>query len=145
MLDDTPVTDSDASLSYTLNHLGTFWDVRNSANIVMVHYDDLKADLAAEMRRVAGRLGITVQESVWPSLVRAATFEDMRRNAPRLVPEAGRSIWRDNDRFFNRGVSGQWVDVLDDADLQKYAARVTELAPSDLLEWVHRDPVTTPS
>src|ERR1700754_1118717 len=137
MLDDTPVTDSDASLRYTLNHLGTFWEAQNSANVVMVHYDDLKADLAAEMRRVAGRLGITVQESVWPSLVRAATFEDMRKNAPRLVPEAGRSIWRDNDRFFNRGVSGQWVDVLNDADLQEYAARVTELAAPALLGWIH--------
>ena len=124
--------------------LGTFWVVRNSANIVMVHYDDLKADLLAEMRRLAGRLDITVPESAWPSLTHAATFENMRRDA-RLVPESRQGLWRDNQRFFNRGVSRQWVDVLDDADLQEYAVRVTKLAPPDLLEWVHREPVTTPS
>jgi aryl sulfotransferase len=145
MLDDTPVTDSTDSLRYTIHHLDTFWDVRNSANIVMAHYDDLKADLAAEMRRLARRLDIAVPESAWPSLVRAATFEDMRKHAPRLVPESGAAIWQDSERFFNRGVSGQWVHVLDEADLQEYAARVAGLAAPDLLGWIHREPVTTPS
>ncbi|WP_433283936.1 sulfotransferase domain-containing protein [Pseudonocardia sp. CA-142604] len=145
MLDDRPVTENDATLIYTMHHLGTFWDARNSANVVMVHYDDLKADLLGEMRRLAQRLDITVPESAWPSLVRAATFDNMRKQAARLVPEAGRAIWRDRERFFNRGVSRQWVGVLDDADLREYAARVSELAAPDLLGWVHRTPITTPS
>ena len=144
MLDDTPVTDTIFSLRFTMHHLSTFWEARDSANVVLMHYDDLKADLHAEMRRLAQRLGITVPESAWPSLVRAATFEDMRRNT-RLVPDARSGFWRDNQRFFNRGVSRQWVDVLDDADLQEYAARVTELAAPDLLGWIHHEPVTTPS
>ena len=62
-----------------MHHLTTFWDARDSANVILVHYDDLKADLPGEMRRLAQRLDITVPESAWPSLVRAATFEDMRR------------------------------------------------------------------
>jgi aryl sulfotransferase len=144
MLDDTPVTTNHYSLRYTMHHLTTFWDARESANVEMVHYDDLKADLAAEMRRLAQRLDIAVPESAWPSLVRAATFENMRKNSARLVPNAGKAVWRDNDRFFNRGVSGQWVDVLDDADLQEYAARVTEFTAPDLLGWVHREPITRP-
>ena len=145
VLDDTPVTTNHYTLRFTMHHLTTFWDARESANVVMVHYDDLKADLPAEMRRLARRLDITVPESAWPSLVRAATFEDMRKHAPRLVPNFSKGLWRDNERFFNRGVSGQWVDVLDDADLQEYAARVTELTAPDLLGWVHREPVATPS
>jgi hypothetical protein len=142
MLEDSPVTTNHYSLRFTMHHLTTFWEARESANVVMVHYDDLKIDLVAEMRRLAGRLDIAVPDSAWPSLVCAATFEDMRKNAPRLVPESGKAIWRDSERFFNRGVSRQWVDVLDDADLREYAARVTELAAPDLLGWVHREPVT---
>jgi aryl sulfotransferase len=144
MLDDTPVTDTLFSLRFTMHHLSTFWEVRDSANVVFLHYDDLKADLLAEMRRLAQRLDITVPESAWPSLAHAGTFENMRRDA-RLVPDSRLGIWRDDQRFFNRGVSRQWVDVLDDADLREYAARVTELAAPDLLEWVHREPVTPPS
>ncbi|WP_433283934.1 sulfotransferase domain-containing protein [Pseudonocardia sp. CA-142604] len=144
MLDDAPVTEHLFSLRFTLHHLSTFWEARKSANVVLMHYDDLKADLLAEMRRLAQRLDITVPESAWPSLANAGTFENMRRDA-RLVPESRFGFWLDNQRFFNRGVSRQWVDVLDDADLQEYAARVTELAAPDLLGWVHREPVTTPS
>jgi hypothetical protein len=32
-------------------------------------------------------------------------------------------------------------DDLDDADLARYAARVRALAPDDLVEWVHREPI----
>jgi len=144
MLDDTPVTDTIFSLRFTMYHLSTFWEVRDSANVVLMHYDDLKADLLAEMRRLAQRLDITVPESAWPSLAHAGTFENMRRNT-RLVPDSRLGFWRDNQRFFNRGVSRQWVDVLDNADLRECAARVTELAAPDLRGWVHREPVTTPS
>jgi len=143
MLDDTPVTTNHYSLRFTMHHLTTFWDARESANVVLMHYDDLKTDLAAEMRHLARRLDITVPESAWPSLVRAATFEDMRKQPTRLVPN--KAVWRDRERFFNRGVSGQWVGVLDGADLQEYAARVTEFTAPDLLKWVHREPITTPS
>jgi hypothetical protein len=139
MLDATPVTGSGPSLRLTLHHLATFWDARDSSNVILVHYDDLKADLPGEMRRLAQRLGITVPESAWPALVRAATFEDMQEHAGRLVPESGLAIWRDERRFFNRGVSGQWRGVLEEDDLREYAARATELAAPELLGWVHRE------
>jgi len=38
-------------------------------------------------------------------------------------------------------MSGQWRDLLDDADLARYAARVRALAPGNLVEWVHREPI----
>jgi hypothetical protein len=44
-------------------------------------------------------------------------------------------------RFFSRGTSGQWRDLLDDADLARYAARVRALASGNLVEWVHREPI----
>jgi hypothetical protein len=144
MLDDTPVTDTLFSLRFTMRHLTTFWEARDRANVVLLHYDDLKADLLAEMRRLAQLLDITVPESAWPSLAHAGTFENMRRN-PLLVPDSRIGFWRDNQRFFNRGVSRQWAAVLDDSDQREYAARVTELAAPDLLGWVHREPVTTHS
>jgi hypothetical protein len=136
------LADDDPSLRSTLHHLGTFWDARESSNVILVHYDDLKADLPGEMRRLAQWLDIAVPESAWASLERAATFEDMRQQGRRLVPESSRGIWRDERRFFNRGESGQWENVLEDADQREYAARVAELAAPDLLGWVHREPVT---
>ena len=104
-----------------------------------LHYDDLQADLEGQMRQLAARLGIDVDEHRWPRLVQAATFESMRSRADTTVPAGGPDHWIDPAAFFSRGTSGQWHDLLDDADLARYAARVRPLAADDLLEWVHRE------
>jgi hypothetical protein len=44
-------------------------------------------------------------------------------------------------RRLSRGTSGQWRDLLGNADLARYAARVRALASDELVEWVHRDPI----
>ena len=60
---------------------------------------------------------------------------------PRPRPGGGPEHWIDPAAFFSRGTSGQWRDLLDDADLARYAARVRALASGSLVEWVHREPV----
>jgi len=57
------------------------------------------------------------------------------------VPAGGPEHWIDPAAFFSRGTSGQWRDLLDDADLARYAARVRALASDNLVEWVHREPI----
>src|SRR5215472_17171159 len=52
-------------LELLLHHLGTFWDRQHVANVVLVHYADLQADLEGEMRRLAGLLGIIIDEDAW--------------------------------------------------------------------------------
>ena len=106
-----------------------------------LHYDDLKADLEGQMRQMAARLGIDVDEHRWPRLVQAATFESMRSRAGTTVPGGGPEHWIDPAAFFSRGTSGQWRGLLDDAGLARYAARVRALASGNLVEWVHREPI----
>jgi aryl sulfotransferase len=127
-------------LAGALHHLSTFWAVRDRANIVLLHYDDLKADLDGQMRCLAQRLGVSVPENRWLSLVEAATFDKMRERADVIVPDSSHAIWQNNREFFNRGVSGQWRSMLDDDDLRRYHDRVTQLAAPELAAWVHRDP-----
>ena len=128
-------------LQPTLHHFETFWQARDRPGVVMLHYDDLKSDLEGEMRRLAARLRIEVDDDLWPALVQAATFESMRSRAEQTAPNASRSIWRDADRFFNRGTSGQWRELLDADDLRRYEERVRELIDDELSRWVHRGPI----
>jgi hypothetical protein len=65
----------------------------------------------------------------------------MRSRAETTVPGGGRQHWLDPVAFFNRGTSGQWRELLDDADLARYAARVRTLSSDDLVEWLHSDPI----
>jgi aryl sulfotransferase len=136
--DDTPPAETGSSLLRTLHHFATFWDYRDHASVVLLHYDDLQRDLDGSMRGLARRLGIPVEEGRWPELVAAATYESMRRNHDQTVPNAGRGLWHDEGRFFNRGTSGQWRELLDhDDDLARYRRRVVELADPALAAWAH--------
>jgi aryl sulfotransferase len=139
--DDTPPTRSGSSLRFTVEHLQTFRDAADDLDVVFLHYDDLKVDLEGQMRLLAAHLGIEVDEDRWPRLVEAATFESMRSRADTTVPGGAREHWIDPAAFFSRGTSGQWRDLLDDADLARYAARVRALASDDLVEWLHREPI----
>lgn len=135
---DLSPAETPSSLRSTLHHLRTFWSERETRpNIAMLHYDDLKADLEGQMRALAGRLGIAVAEELWPSLVRAATFEEMKKDADKTAPDVTASLWRDNRRFFASGESGQWRALLREGDLARYEARVRELADPELAAWAH--------
>jgi aryl sulfotransferase len=124
------------SLPGVMWHLSDAWARRAEPNVLLVHYDDLAAGLAGQMRWLAGQLGITVADQTWPALARAASFEAMRARADRLVPTAG--IFKDNAAFFRRGTSGAGREVLTADELAAYHARVARLAPPDLLIWLHR-------
>ena len=136
--DDTPSTQIGSSLRRTVEHLQTFRDAADELDVVHLHYHDLKDDLQGQMRQLAARFGIHVNEHRWPRLVQAATFDSMRSRADTTVPGGGR-LWIDPAAFFSRGTSGQWRDLLDNADLARYAARVRTLASDELIDWVHRE------
>jgi aryl sulfotransferase len=139
--DATPLNRQRMSLAATLHHLGSFFAVRNEPNVILLHYGDLKEDLEGQMRRLATRLSIDVPEEKWPALVEAATFESMKRRSKATGPNQTENVWLDHERFFHRARHGEWRDLLGEADLRRYEARVDELADAELSRWAHRGPV----
>ena len=134
--DADPREDMD-SLAGVLWHLSDAWARRDSPNVILVHYSDLTADLAGEMRRLAGLLGIDVPEQAWPGLVEAAGFGQMSSRAAELVPTPD-GVLKDSAAFFRRGSSGAGREVLTSAEYDAYLAHAAALAPPDLLDWLHR-------
>jgi hypothetical protein len=124
------------SLPGLMWHLSDAWARRDEPNVLLVHYGDLSADLAGQMRRIAGQLGITAGEQAWPALVQAATFEAMRGKADQLIPDPG--ILKSSSAFFRRGTSGAGREILSDGEMATYQARAAGLAPPGLLSWLHR-------
>lgn len=125
------------SLPGVMWHLGDAWRRRLQPNVVLVHYADLSADLDGTMRRLAEQLGITIDDERWPDLVRAATFDAMKDDAERLMPNRD-GVLKDPAGFFRAGRSGAGAEQLTDDELAAYEARAAELAPADLLAWLHR-------
>jgi hypothetical protein len=129
--------DSPMSLPGAIRQLSDAWARRGQPNVLLVHYDDLLADLEGQMRWLAGRLGIAVPEQSWPALVGAATFERMRDRTD-IHPSPPTGIEPDPAFFFRRGTSGAGREILGDEEMATYYARAAKLAPPDLTEWLHR-------
>jgi aryl sulfotransferase len=125
------------SLPGVMHHLGDAWARRTDRNVVLVRYDDLWADLARQMRRLADRVDIRVSEDLWPSLVSAAGLPAMRARASQLVPDPA-GVLKDSGAFFRRGSPGAGREALTGEQLTRYHARIAELAPADLLAWLNQ-------
>ena len=99
----------------------TWWNVRNHPDVLFVHFNDLKSDLAGEMRRIADFLGEPIKdEKLFKKLVEECTFESMKKNADAVAPLAG-AVWEGGAKtFINKGTNKRWVGVLTDAQVAAY-------------------------
>jgi aryl sulfotransferase len=119
-----------------LHHVATFWPHRTDANMLFVHYADLKADLAGEMRRIAAFLELEPPASLWPAVVERCTFEAMRARPAEIG-----SFWNFEggaQSFLFKGTNGRWRDVLTPAEVSAYVRRVAEILPPDAADWLER-------
>jgi aryl sulfotransferase len=142
---ETPLRERDGFLTRAFRHLCGAWPRRGEPNIMLLHYESLSADLEGEMRRLASRLGIVVPESTWPSLVKAATFEQMRAAANRLRPLRELDELADGQtEFFRHGASGDGRALLTKAEFARYCDLAARLAPPSLLAWLLRNNEESP-
>jgi hypothetical protein len=125
------------SLPGVMWHLSDAWKRRDADNVVLVHYDDLLANLPGEMTRLVDELGFTIDPDRVDSLAAEATFAAMKDRSEELIPDR-RGVIKDPDQFFRQGRSGAGVTALPDTLVDEYRARAIELAPVGLLEWLHR-------
>jgi aryl sulfotransferase len=123
------------SLPGVMWHLSDAWNRRGEPNVLLIRYEDLHADLEGQMRWLGERLGITVPAEAWPALIQAATFEHMQADAERVVGVS--RILKSSSAFFRRGTPGAGREILTDQEIARYHARTSQLAPQDMLDWLH--------
>src|SRR3954471_7534564 len=84
---DEPSTGSGPNgLADYCDQIRTYWERRDLPNVHLFHYADLWADRDGEMRRVAGALGVPIDEARWPACVEAAGLASMRARAANTAP-----------------------------------------------------------
>jgi len=115
-------------------HVQGWWDARHLPNVLLVHFNQLKADLPRQMRRIAAFLGIAINEERFPTMVEHCTFEYMRNFAK--APILDQIFQKGGATFFNKGTNGRWRDLLTAADLEEYARVERERLTPDCARWV---------
>ncbi|MGA0602599.1 sulfotransferase domain-containing protein [Caulobacter sp. KR2-114] len=107
------------------DNVTTWWAARVLPNVKLVHFNDLKADLAGQMRRIADFLDIAVPQDRWPAILEHCSFDWMKAHAAQVAPLGGAIFDGGGEAFINKGTNGRWRDVLtaDDIDLYERVAR----------------------
>jgi aryl sulfotransferase len=115
----------------------TYWKYRDQPNVLFVHYDDLKENTEKEVRRIAGFLGIAIEEAHLPGILERVSF-DWMRNHGEQIGDFDQLFTGGVKSFLFKGTNGRWRDVLSEAELASYERRSRELLPPDCKAWLDR-------
>ncbi|MGA7372045.1 MAG: sulfotransferase domain-containing protein [Methyloceanibacter sp.] len=114
----------------------TFWDARIENNLLFVHYDDLQTDMIGEMRRIADFLKIEIPDADLSRMADSASFESMRKDAAVLIPEMAKNFEGGALRLVNKGQSGRWRGVYDEADVELFENKLRSAVPDSYADWL---------
>jgi len=118
------------------SNVQSWWDVRHEPNVLLLHFNDLKADLEAGMRKVADFLDIECSEASWPAMVEHCTFDYMRAHADGLADRLKKAFADGGRSLVNKGTNGRWREVLSAADNGRYEARAARELSPDCAQWL---------
>jgi aryl sulfotransferase len=114
----------------------SWWNCRNLPNVMLIHFNDLKHELAASMRKIATFLNIKIDPRKFPKIVKHCTFEYMKEHADMVAP-AGGAFWEGGAKtFINKGSNGRWKDTLTPAEVKEYEDRAVKELGAECANWL---------
>jgi aryl sulfotransferase len=103
-------------------NIRSWWEIRELPNLLLLHFEQLKADLPGQIRRIAAFLDLPIDERRWPAIVEHCSFPYMKTHASKTVPLGG-AFWEGGAQtFVHKGTNGRWRDTLSEADCRRYEA-----------------------
>lgn len=117
-------------------NIRSWWEIRNLPNVYMLHFANLKKDMAGEIRRIAEFLDIPINEDHWQEILLHCSFDYMKANATASVPLGG-AFWDGGAQvFIHKGQNGRWREVLGEADIAKYERTAQRELPEACAHWL---------
>jgi aryl sulfotransferase len=118
------------------SHNQSWWDARDLPNVMLIHFNNLKADLPGQIRKVAEFLEIEIDESVFPKMIEHCTFEYMKDHADDLTPMLSEVFEGGGKSFINKGTNGRWRDRLSAKEIQKYDDIAARRMSTECARWI---------
>jgi len=111
-------------------NIRSWWAIRDLPNVKLIHFNEMKDDLAGSILEIAAFLDIPIDEAKFPQIVEHCTFDYMKAHAELVAPGGG-VFWEGGGKtFVYKGTNGRWRDALTDEEVEAYEARaVAELGP----------------
>jgi aryl sulfotransferase len=119
-----------------LHHTATWWEYRHLDNILLVHFNDLLANLTGEIHRIADFLNIPVSKHQLQEIARGVHLATMREEAERTDAGLVKSFRGGANTFFFKGINGRWKDVLSAEELELYPLALEKNLTPEAVNWI---------
>jgi aryl sulfotransferase len=127
-----------------LHHTQSYWDFRHLENLLFVHYADLLADPAGQIRRVADFAGESLGQDDLEAAVEASSIDSMRQSM-KPMDDLLKQVFKGGvDAFVYKGTNGRWRGVLTDQDLALYDQARRRVLTPDCSAWLERGSLGAP-
>ncbi|KAI1749728.1 P-loop containing nucleoside triphosphate hydrolase protein [Xylaria castorea] len=122
------------------SHICGWWEARDQPNLLLVHFNDLKADLDGEMRRIAKFLEIPEMPAEnWEAAVEHSTFDWMKAHAELTAPQQSDIAFKEGAQsFIHKGTNGRWKDILSEDDNRRYLERAKQELGEECARWLEK-------
>jgi aryl sulfotransferase len=119
-------------------HVQGWWNVQSLPNVLLIHFNNLKADMPGEIRRIAQFLEIQIDEAKWPTIVEHCTIGYMRSSTRATATGSLlQQVFDDGvNTFFHKGTNGRWKDVLSAPEIEKYERAARNNLTPDCANWL---------
>ncbi len=116
-------------------NLRSWWAARDLPNVMLVHFNELKADMEGRMHDIAAFLEVEIDPDDWPRICEYCTFDWMKAHSEWTSP-AGRIAADGGKSFFNKGVNGRWQDVLSEEECAEFDAVAVRELGEECARWL---------
>lgn len=99
-------------------YAASWWPRRNDPNVLVLHFSDLKRDLAGNLRKIADFVGVKVPEPAWPLIQMKCSFKWMQENEDLFKYDitskyyTGMIMGSEKGTMIRKGVDGDGKDKL---------------------------------
>jgi aryl sulfotransferase len=118
------------------SHVQSWWSIRGLANVLLLHFNELKKDLPGQIGRIAQFLEIPLDPGLLPIIVAHCEFDYMKRHAVSLSPNLEAISEGATNVFVSKGTNGRWRGTLTAADIRKYEDMASLNLTPDCARWL---------
>ncbi|XP_063612538.1 sulfotransferase 1E1-like [Penaeus indicus] len=94
-------------------HVKEVWEKREHPNLHIMFFEDMKADIMKELRKLDGFLGTGLSDEQLDNVARHTGFSAMKGRAGDRAPDhVNKEVMTKDGGFFRKGQSGDWKNKL---------------------------------
>lgn len=117
-------------------NIRSWWEIRNLPNVKLIHFAEMKRDMAGQIREIADFLDVDIKRDDLEKIELYSSFDWMKANAGKAAPLGGAIFKGGGATFINQGTNGRWQDVLPEADSAAYESRARAELGEECAAWL---------